>query len=144
MKVFKRRAAASVGASREASLACRPAKNPEVQETLQDSGELLLTYPVRARPWFEALARRLGAPAAGVQTRRLQLDTLGTAAWQLLDGQRTVAAVVQAFGRKFQLHPREAEVSVTRFLKELGKRGLIGLKAPPGKLRTAEERPPRT
>jgi hypothetical protein len=26
-------------------------------------------------------------------------------------------------------------VSVTRFLKELGKRGLIGLKAPPGELK---------
>jgi hypothetical protein len=144
MKVFKRRAAAGAGASREASLSCRPTKNPEVQETPLGSGALLLTYPVRVRPWFEALARRLGAPASGVQTRRLQLDTLGAATWQLLDGKRTVAAVAQAFARKFQLHPREAEVSVTGFLKELGKRGLIGLKAPPGRLRTAEERPPRT
>ena len=144
MKVFKRRQAAEDGAARAASLACRPTKNPEVRETPLDSGELLLTYPVRVRPWFTSLARRLGAPAVDVQTRRLQLDTLGTAAWRLLDGRRTVAGLVRAFARQFQLHPREAEVSITRFLKELGKRGLIGLKAPPGGLRTAAGRPPGT
>ena len=135
MKVFKRRKTAETDAARAASLACRPTKNPEVQESPLDSGELLLTYPVKVRPWFGSLARRLGAPATEVQTRRLQLDTLGTAAWRLLDGRRTVAGVVRAFAREFQLHPREAEVSVTRFLKELGKRGLIGLKAPPGELK---------
>lgn len=135
MKVFKRRKTAETDAARAASLACRPSKNPEVQESPLDSGELLLTYPVKVRPWFGSLARRLGAPATEVQTRRLQLDTLGTAAWRLLDGRRTVAGVVRAFAREFQLHPREAEVSVTRFLKELGKRGLIGLKAPPGELK---------
>ncbi|MCG6906159.1 MAG: PqqD family protein [Desulfobacteraceae bacterium] len=135
MKVFKRRKTAETDAARAASLACRPTKNPEVQESPLDSGELLLVYPVRVRPWFGSLARRLGAPAAEVQTRRLQLDTLGTAAWRLLDGRRTVAGVVRAFAHEFQLHPREAEVSVTRFLKELGKRGLIGLKAPPGELK---------
>lgn len=144
MRAFKRPKTAETGAERAASLACRPTKNPEVRETPLDSGELLLAYPVRVRPWFGSLARRLGAPAVEVQTRRLQLDTLGTAAWRLLDGERTVAAVVRAFAREFQLHPREAEVSVTRFLKELGKRGLIGLKAPPEQLRTAAGRPPGT
>ena len=142
MKVFKRRRPAGSPASREEALACRPAKNPEVRETWLDSGEVMLIYPVRVRPWFASLAKRLGGPAP--ETRKLQLDALGTAAWQLMDGRRTVAGVAQAFARRFQLHPREAEVSVTRFLKELGKRGLIGLKAPAGSVKTAGERPPWT
>ena len=34
---------------------------------------------------------------------------------------------MKEFSRKYQLHPKEAELSVTLFIRELGKRGIIGL-----------------
>ena len=125
MKRFRKRPKIT----RFAALSCRPVKNDAAEEIRIETGEVLLTYPVRARPWVEALIRRLGgSPPDGVRKRKLQLDELGSTVWGVLDGDRSVRQVIQLFSEKYQLHPKEAEVSVTRFLRELGKRGLIGLK----------------
>lgn len=110
------------------ALEYRPVKNIQVREEVLASGDLLLSYPVTMRPWFARLARRLGGPEEPVRFRKLQLDELGTAVWHLVDGNRTVRQVVQAFAREHQLHRREAEISVTQFLRTLGKRGIIGIK----------------
>jgi len=53
---------------------------------------------------------------------------LGTEVWELLDGGTRVRDVIRQFAARHSLHQREAELSVTRFLRELGKRGLIGLR----------------
>lgn len=112
--------------SREAALACTPIKSRDVSETRLDSGDLLLTYPVRMKPWMSDLLRRF-SPTSPEPTRKLQLDELGTATWDLLDGNRSVREVIDSFAGTYRLHPREAEASVTRFLLELGKRGLIAM-----------------
>jgi len=87
----------------------------------------VLSYPVVMRPLFAWLVRRMGAPEAPVRVKKLQLDALGTAVWELMDGRRTVRQVIHDFAGEHQLHPREAEVSVTLFLRDLGKRGIVGL-----------------
>ena len=110
------------------ALEYRPVKNIQVREEVLESGVLLLFYPVTMRPWFSRLARRLGGSEESVRFRKLQLDELGTAVWHLLDGNRTVRQVIRAFARAHQLHHREAEISVSQFLRTLGKRGIIGLK----------------
>lgn len=126
MRRFSKKAQISL--SRADALNCRPMKNAEVDEALLETGELLLAYPVKVRPWASVLLRRFGRNAEQATQRKLQLDALGTAVWNLLDGHRTVRQVVHAFSRKQQLHPKEAEVAVTQFIRELGRRGLIGLK----------------
>ena len=93
-----------------------------------ESGCVILSFPVVMRPWFVKVVRRLGGPEESARIRKLQLDELGTAVWDLMDGNRTVRRIISEFAGTFQLHPREAEVSVTQFLRDLGKRGLIGLK----------------
>ena len=116
-----------IGLSRADALNCTPIKNAEVDEVILETGELLLAYPVRVRPWVSVLLRRFGRDAVQATKKKLQLDALGTAVWNLLDGRRTVRQVVHTFTRKHQLHPKEAEVAVTQFIRELGRRGLIGL-----------------
>jgi hypothetical protein len=113
--------------TRAEALECKPVKNNMITETRLETGEVLLTYPVVMRPWIESLMRRLGGRVAGPKTKKLQLDVLGTAVWELIDGNQSVQQVIQRFTQKYQLHSREAEVAVTRFLRDLGKRGLIGL-----------------
>jgi len=88
---------------------------------------MLLTYPVVLRPWFVRLLDRFGS-SSGVITKKLQLDELGTAVWDMMNGGSTVEQIVDAFAKKYQLHGKEAEIAVTRFIRDLGKRGLIGLK----------------
>jgi len=114
--------------TRTDALNCTPIKNAEVVEVVLETGELLLTYPVKARPWAAGLVRRFGVGSSQqAAKKKLQLDALGTAVWHLLDGHRTVRQVVHTFTRKHQLHPKEAEVAVAQFIRELGRRGLIGL-----------------
>jgi len=114
--------------TRAEALACTPVKNTQIREARLETGEVLLTYPVRVRPWIANLIRRFGGGINRVQSRKLHLDELGTAVWDLMDGTRSVRQVIQRFAKRYQLHPREAEVAVTRFLRELGRRDLIGLK----------------
>jgi coenzyme PQQ synthesis protein D (PqqD) len=113
--------------TRTDALNCTPIKNTEVLEAVLETGDLLLTYPVKTRPWAAGLVRRFGIGSPQTAMKKLQLDALGTAVWHLLDGRRTVRQVVQTFTRRHQLHPKEAEIAVAQFIRELGRRGLIGL-----------------
>lgn len=126
MKRFRKKP--SAGLSRTDALNCRPIKNAEIDEVVLETGELLLAYPIKVRPWASTLLRRFGRGGEPTSKKKLQLDALGTSVWNMLDGRRTVRQVVRMFSRKHQLHPKEAEVAVTQFIRELGRRGVIGLK----------------
>jgi hypothetical protein len=128
IKVFRKKQKRSPNLSRTQSLACTPVKNTFVQVTRLETGEVLLTYPSALRPWIAGLFRRFGRPSGGDMTRKLQLDELGTQVWDLIDGRITVQTLIQCFADKYQLQLKEAEVSVTRFLRELGRRGILGLR----------------
>ncbi len=128
MRAFRRKQPKPDGFDRVAALRCTPVKSVRVSEQRLENGEVLVQYPVTARPWMAKLMQRLGRPADAVQSRKLQLDSLGTAVWDLIDGKRSVNEIIQQFAGAYRLQPREAEVSVTRFIRELGRRGLIGLR----------------
>ena len=114
--------------TRTHALKCVPAKSTHVRIDRSKPAETLLAYPVEPRPWMAYLIRRLGGPTDQTRTKKLQLDALGTAVWDLIDGRRSVQNIIKRFAAQFQLHHKEAEVSVTRFIRELGRRGIIGLK----------------
>ncbi len=114
--------------TRAEALNCRPVRNPEIRDEVMESGDVLIVYPVRTKPWFVRLARRMGWDPDKPLMKKLQLDELGTVVWRLIDGKKSVREIVKAFAGEYQLHTREAEISVTTFIRELGKRGIIGLK----------------
>jgi hypothetical protein len=113
--------------SRQDALKRVPLKNPHVRESRLESGVALLAYPQQMRPFMAALSRRIGGSAALNQERKLQLDDLGTQVWDMIDGRRSVQDLIERFAERHRLRSREAEVSVTQFLRELGRRGVIGL-----------------
>jgi hypothetical protein len=126
MEVFKKKSRVPQ-MSRMEALAYKPVKSLHITEVRLDSGEVLIEYPLAVRPWIAAVAKRLGGPQARVQTKKLQLDTMGTSVWDLVDGKRSVGRIIQIFAANHRLENREAEISVTRFIRELGQRGLLGL-----------------
>jgi hypothetical protein len=130
MNVFKRKQNSSLSISRLAALNCTPVKNNHVQEMRLETGVVLLMYPAALRPWIAGLIRRFGRQPQKPVTKKLQLDELGSHVWDLIDGRRTVQRLIKQFAEKYQLHSKEAEVSVTQFLRELGRRGIIGLQEP--------------
>ncbi|MFO8085986.1 MAG: PqqD family protein [Desulfobacterales bacterium] len=107
---------------------CKPVKNVHVIEIRLESGCVMLSYPVGTRPWITALIKRFADAPEKPVTKKLELDTLGSAVWDLLDGKRSVKQVIKIFAQKYRLHPKEAETSVTLFLRQLGKRGLVGFR----------------
>ena len=127
MKVFKKKPVTS-HMTRSGALAYKPVKNQDVSETRLDTGEVVIEYPMTVRPLIAAVARRLGKTQDLTQTKKLQLDALGTSVWDLIDGQHTVRRMINIFAQTHRLEKREAEVSVTQFIRELGKRGLLGLR----------------
>lgn len=114
--------------TRAAALKCIPIKNTQIQEKRLETGEVLVTYPIRIKPWLASMIRRFGGSVNEVQLKKLQLDELGTTVWDLMDGRRSVHQLIKIFAAKYHLETKEAEVSMTRFIRMLGKRGLIGLK----------------
>ena len=127
MRVFSRKQT-NFQISRIESLQCTPVKNIQVEEIHLETGEVLLSYPARIRPWLASLMRKLGGQADKILIKKLQLDELGTDVWNLVDGKHPVEKIIQRFAEKYQLQSKEAEVAVTHFLRELGRRGIIGLK----------------
>jgi len=119
--------------TRTQALGLTPVKSPGlIREERLSPEALRLTYPLTLRPWTAALMRRFSRQEPAAMTGRLELDEMGAAVWDLIDGRRSVKRIAELFGESYQVHPREAEVSVTRFLRELGRRGLVGMTEGPG------------
>ena len=127
MRRFNRRKRVE-GPNRGEALECIPVKNSKVEESRLDNGELLLIYPIIIRPWLAGLFKRMGRQGERTIKKKLQLDALGAEVWELMDGHTRVRGIIKRFASIHQLPQREAEVAVTRFLRDLGKRGLIGLR----------------
>lgn len=128
MIAFKFNAKTVPALTRFEALHCIPVKNAEVKESLLQNGDMLLMYPLCMPAVLRKLFRRHEkAGRKVVYSKKLQLDVLGTAVWQQIDGSRSVAAIIQWFADTYRLHPSEAETAVTQFLRDLGQRGLIGL-----------------
>lgn len=111
--------------TRNHALECVPVKNPQITEQENVNGELCLSYQVRIRPWFQNIVHKITGKKDDIIRRKLQLDALGTMVWGMIDGKRQAREIIDDFQKLHQLNRREAEISVTSFLKELGKRGLI-------------------
>ncbi len=113
--------------SRQEALDCIPLRNPEVMESETDDG-FLLRYQVEIKPWFRTIFKQLAGRDSTLITKKLQLDTLGSTVWQMVDGKHNVRQIAQRFAQGHQLGIREAEISVSAFLKDLGKRGLVAMR----------------
>ncbi len=109
--------------SREQSLASVPLRNQAVEVERTDAGELRLAIALRATWWARLLSGIFYVPGK----RRIVLDEIGGFVWELCDGKRSVRDIIQALSARYKLHRKEAEVSVVAYLRQLARRGLIGI-----------------
>jgi hypothetical protein len=127
MRVFKKKPT-EPSISRAEALERIAVKSTQITEARLETGEIVISYPVTMRPFFAGLVKRFGGPEVQVRMKKLQLDELGTSVWDMIDGKFSVRKLVERFAKTHQLEAREAEVAVTQFIRELGRRGLIGLR----------------
>jgi len=105
-----------------------PVRNEQVDVKVLQNGFVQLAYPLAVKPWFGKLADRVGLWDKRPTIKRLELDEMGTFVWGLINGEHSVKDIADAFVAEYQVQNREAELSVTAFIKDIGQRGIIGLK----------------
>ena len=113
--------------TRDQALACTPVRNNSVSWEILDSGLVRVEYVLVLKPLLKSISERFGSGADELPTRKVELDALGSQVWQMIDGSRTTAQLIEEFARLQKISNQEAEQSITLFLRELGKRGLIAL-----------------
>jgi hypothetical protein len=113
--------------TRDQALACTPVRNDIVSWEVLDSGLVRIEYVLVLKPLLKSISERFGGAGDELPTRKLELDALGSQVWQMIDGSRTTAQLIEEFAGLQKISNQEAEQSITQFLRELGKRGLIAL-----------------
>jgi hypothetical protein len=126
MKLFKSQKQPQLIGRTEA-LACIPAISPAVSWQVYDTGDVHIEYPLAIKPLLRSIFNRFNNGNQEKLTRKLQLDTMGSIVWQNIDGKKCVRDLIRDFAATSTVTNQEAELSVTTFLRELGKRGLIVL-----------------
>ncbi len=113
--------------SRTEALACIPQQNDTTSWEELEDGKILFTYAIPLSRFFQALHRKFTKNSIETPTKKLELDEMGSFVWKLIDGKRSVGAIITTFAQEYKVSNQEAETAVTTFIKNLGQRGFIGL-----------------
>lgn len=110
---------------RREMMALRPLRNPAL-EWVEEEGRIVLNIKrgqgTRGKWTLRLVSLFIPLP----DNHRVVLDPIGTHVWQMLDGQTTVERIAKSLAKEYKITPREAELSLQQFFKELGRRGYIG------------------
>jgi len=99
-----------------------PHCNEAAKVTHRGSGEFLVAVPMRRPRW-------LVPPISWIlpysSHRRVLLDAAGAAVLKMCNGKNSVETIIEKFAAENKLSFREAQLSVTQFLRQLTQRGLV-------------------
>jgi Coenzyme PQQ synthesis protein D (PqqD) len=104
-----------------------PVRNIRLDWSEDDAGMVALRIPQRQDRWVRFLNRIAAAP----EHKQVVLDEIGSDVWRMCDGATPVEAIVRALMKKYKLSRREVELSLSLYLKQLAKRGYLGLALAP-------------
>jgi hypothetical protein len=104
-------------------LLLKPIRNPGLEWAEEEERIVLTIHHATRTDWK---ARLMSLVVAMPKDRRVVLDAIGSDVWRLTDGENTLGFIAKKLAKKYKLSPREAELSLQQFFKELGKRGYIG------------------
>lgn len=114
------------GLTREQAMAAWPVRNPALEWTTNDEDCVVVRLPRRKDLVGGLLSFLFSVP----ESKPVVLDEVGSFVWQLCDGENTVSDVVDRLALEYKLNRREAELSLTKFLQMLGKRGMVAFAVP--------------
>jgi hypothetical protein len=115
--------------TREEALRARLMRNQAVSEETKDSGEVVISMPIIETPAFKVLAwlmkRATKQPVPS--HKKIELDEIGSFIWRGCDGKATVEDLVRGVSREYKIPRKEAEHSVTLFVKQLAEKRLVAI-----------------
>ena len=85
----------------------------------EDAGRVVVEVPIPSPPWFLAWMK------SKASSRRLRLDEVGSLAWTLLDGRRTVGEAAAVLRQRFGDRVEPAEERFGTLLQSLHRGGLV-------------------
>lgn len=115
------------GLSRKEALECVPVILESVTSLTGNDGEILLEYPLQLSPFLHSLFVRFQKNYTQ-PTKKIALDSMGSMVWNMINGENTVKTIIIDFAAIQKITREEAEQSVTLFLAQLGKKGLIAMR----------------
>lgn len=127
MKLFRKKRP-EIQINREEALNCIPEITPAIQWKRLENGDVQIEYPLVIKPMLQAIFKRFNQGKPEELKKKLQLDGHGSRVFTYINGDKTVREIIEEFARATTITRREAELSVTTFLRELGKRGIIILR----------------
>ena len=113
--------------SRVQSLDARALRNSGVRVVRDADGVATLYVPFRASGVVDTLCRWLRVPPSEA---KFELDEVGTFVWDLCDGANPIREMVEQLSARYKLSRKEAEASLTIFLRNLVRRGLVLIVVP--------------
>lgn len=99
----------------------KPVQVPVLDSSEADAGELHIQLKLHRPKWQQMLGAR------GEFERTFVLDAYGREVYESCDGKKKVTTIVKQFARKHKISEREAELSVTTYLKTLIRKGLVAV-----------------
>lgn len=104
----------------------QPSESASVERL--ENGRLVLGYKVD-RPRHLRFLRLIGGLPAGPgeKEKKVELDLIGTLVWEECGRNRRVCEIIDLIRDRFRISHREAELSVTEFIRGLGSRGLLSV-----------------
>ena len=88
----------------------------------EDGGRVVVEMPTPDRPWLAPVAWL----RSRMSTKRVRLDEVGSLAWSLLDGRRTVGEVAEALRERFGERVEPVEERLGLLMSSLYRGGLVG------------------
>jgi hypothetical protein len=111
--------------SREQSLDAVVVASSAISIREREDGCITLGIPFRPTPFIAWLSRKLGVATDG--ERPLELDEIGSFVWRMFDGRTTVRQMIARLSEDYKLNRKDAEVSLTAFIRNLVKKRLVVL-----------------
>lgn len=112
--------------SRDEAFEARPVRNPALKWRINEEDVVEVIVPRRK----DMFGRLMGFLFFVPESRPITLDEVGTRVWNLCDGEHTVQEIVAELSKDYKLQRREVEVSLTEYLRTLGKKGMVGFLVP--------------
>ncbi len=103
-----------------------PLRNQLIEWEVDHNGEVSLVIPQKETLWLRLVAKLFMLPPKRV----VVLDDVGAFVWQLCDGHNSIAQIVKQLCGKYRMTRKEAETSLFTFMRQLGKRGMVGFAVP--------------
>ena len=111
--------------SRTEALQAVPVILPDIRTTRTDQNLIRIVYPGSMPRWLSAFSRF----TPKLPLRTLELDAMGTFVWEGIENGRSVRDLSAMLTARYGGLSSEAEQAVALFIRDLGKRGIVGLHA---------------